>query len=126
MPTTSRMNPRAKREFPSPEGEGGAERRVRALSRSAQMSANPRPPERSEDSPLHYVLDFFCEELNPVVELDEPDAIDYDNERTAFLQSRGLTVVRIANDELRDNERGVFDRLERIIDGLQRLSSKDP
>lgn len=77
-----------------------------------------------------YVLDFFCEELNLAVELDgvhhlESGVAERDAERTEFLQSRGLTVVRVENEELIVNPHMVFDRLGRIIAGLRKLAA-DP
>ena len=71
-----------------------------------------------------YILDFFCEELNLVVELDgashlDPDYADLiDAPRTRFLQSRGLTIVRIENDELIHDTRTALDRVERIAKAL--------
>jgi len=49
-----------------------------------------------------YYLDFFCEELGLVVEIDGVQHLDekqiaHDTERTKFLESRGLTVT--ANSE---------------------------
>jgi len=54
-----------------------------------------------------YYLDFFCEDLNLVVELEGMQHLDekqmaHDTERTSFLESRGLTVLRIRNEELAD------------------------
>ena len=49
-----------------------------------------------------YILDFYCHELGLVIELDGSqhgtgDALEYDAERTKFLQDLGLTVVRYWN-----------------------------
>ena len=50
----------------------------------------------------HYIVDFYCHELGLVIELDGSqhsthDAIEYDAERTKFLEALGLTVVRYWN-----------------------------
>ncbi len=47
--------------------------------------------------------DFFCEELNLVIERDGIQHLDekqiaHDNERTTFLEARGLTVLRLRNE----------------------------
>ncbi len=49
-----------------------------------------------------YFVDFYCYKAKLVVELDgsqhcEPEAQKYDQSRTAFLQKKGLFVLRISN-----------------------------
>ena len=71
-----------------------------------------------------YFLDFFCEELDLVIELDgvghlDPVAVAHDDNRTAFLQSRGLTVVRICNEELIYSPESLFARIERTVYALK-------
>ncbi len=49
-----------------------------------------------------YIVDFYCHELGLVIELDGSqngidDAIEYDAERTKFLEVLGLKVVRYRN-----------------------------
>ncbi len=66
-----------------------------------------------------YYLDFFCEELNLVIELDGVQHLGeknvaHDTERTRFLESRGLTVLRIRNEELDDLNQAAI-RLDRAI-----------
>ena len=57
-----------------------------------------------------YIVDFYCHEIGLVIELDgsqhgTDDAIEYDAERTKFLEALGLKVVRYWNHELlRDND----------------------
>lgn len=55
-----------------------------------------------------YVADFFCEKAKLVVELDGESHTGQgiaDAQRTAFLESRGLRVIRVANDDLlRDSD----------------------
>ena len=51
----------------------------------------------------HYVVDFFCTEVSLVVELDGESHAgqgEYDATRTRFLESQGLTVLRITNHDL--------------------------
>ena len=52
-----------------------------------------------------YIVDFYCHELGLVIELDgsqhgTDDAIEYDAERTKFLEALGLTVVRYWNHDV--------------------------
>lgn len=55
-----------------------------------------------------FIVDFYCAELRLVLEIDGPvhataRQLDYDTARAAHLESRGLRVVRIGNDALREN-----------------------
>ena len=50
----------------------------------------------------NYIVDFYCHKAKLVVELDgsqhcEPHQIQYDRERTDYLQSLGLAVLRLSN-----------------------------
>jgi very-short-patch-repair endonuclease len=60
-----------------------------------------------------YIADFYCPAIGLVIELDggqhsHPDAVAYDEERTAHFIGRGLRVIRFINDEvLHDPERVV-------------------
>ncbi len=52
-----------------------------------------------------YIVDFYCHEIGLVIELDgsqhgTDDAIEYDAERTKFLEALGLRVVRYWNNEV--------------------------
>ncbi|MBE6976547.1 MAG: endonuclease domain-containing protein [Ruminococcaceae bacterium] len=50
----------------------------------------------------NYIVDFYCHQAKLVIELDgsqhcTPAEKEYDNRRTAYLQSLGLTVLRFSN-----------------------------
>jgi very-short-patch-repair endonuclease len=52
-----------------------------------------------------YIVDFYCHEIGLVIELDgsqhgKDDAIEYDTERTKFLEALGLIVVRYWNHDV--------------------------
>jgi very-short-patch-repair endonuclease len=52
-----------------------------------------------------YVVDFYCAQLKLAVEVDghhheTAEMSDYDSERSLFLRSRGIEVVRITNELL--------------------------
>jgi very-short-patch-repair endonuclease len=62
----------------------------------------------------HYIVDFYCSAAGLVVELDgsqhyDEAAIIKDNERTKYLESQGLKVIRISNNEINNNFRGVCE-----------------
>lgn len=75
----------------------------------------------------NYIVDFYCAQAKLVVELDgsqhyEPEAMDKDQERTAFLQEYELTVLRIPNNEVARNFEGVC----MYIDDAVRRSLSQP
>lgn len=67
----------------------------------------------------HYIVDFYCAKVNLVIELDgiqhtlEKNEA-YDAERTAFMESLGLTVLRFYNSEVNYD----FETVCRTIDGI--------
>ena len=76
----------------------------------------------------NYIVDFFCAEAKLVIELDgsqhyEDDKIVKDAERTAFLESYGLTVLRIPNNEVNRNFQEVCQYIEMAV--KQSLSQPD-
>ena len=67
-----------------------------------------------------YIVDFYCAKANLVVELDgsqhfEPQEQKKDEKRTAFLESCGLTVLRIPNNAVFENFRGVCEYIDRAV-----------
>ncbi len=67
-----------------------------------------------------YIVDFYCPKAKLVIELDgsqhyEESASDHDRERTDFLQGYGLSVVRIANNEVNSNFRGVCEYIDMLV-----------
>ena len=67
-----------------------------------------------------YIADFYCSKANLVIELDgsqhyEPSGTAYDVARTRALEEYGLTVVRIANSEFRNNFDGVCEYIDQLI-----------
>ena len=62
-----------------------------------------------------YVVDFYCAELRLVIEIDgdsHAEQIDYDTQRTAFLESRGLRVIRYANRDILSNLASIYEDLQ--------------
>ena len=67
-----------------------------------------------------YIADFYSAEAKLVIDLDgsqhyENDNIEKDAERTAFLESYGLTVLRIANNEVNKNFREVCEYIDNMV-----------
>ena len=68
-----------------------------------------------------YIVDFLCPEKSLIVELDggqhnEPDEIEYDKQRTAYLNSQGYKVIRFWNNEVNQNIDGVCEEIKKHLD----------
>ena len=67
-----------------------------------------------------YVLDFYCHEERLGIELDggqhnEPDKRHTDKERTAFLESKGIRILRFWNNEVLQETEAVLERLYQTL-----------
>jgi very-short-patch-repair endonuclease len=61
-----------------------------------------------------FIADFYCHAAGLVLELDSSShdhQADYDAERDRILSARGLRVLRIRNEEIRSQLRGVLQRI---------------
>lgn len=63
-----------------------------------------------------YILDFYCHKKQLCIELDgcqhaTPEGSEYDIQRTAFLNSKGIKVLRFWNNEVFKNLEGVCKRI---------------
>lgn len=63
-----------------------------------------------------YIIDFYCHELRLAIELDggqhaEPEMVEYDKERSNYLESQDIKVVRFWNNEIFENMEGVLERV---------------
>ena len=77
-----------------------------------------------------YIADFYSAEAKLVIELDgsqhyEEINAEKDAERTAFLEGYGLTVIRIPNNEVNRNFRGVCECLDAAVRQSLSQKSKD-
>ena len=75
----------------------------------------------------NYIVDFYCHKAKLVIELDgsqhcEPDGLEYDRMRTAFLESQGLRVLRVSNLDVMREFRGVCEMIDSIIQSRMRLA----
>ena len=62
-------------------------------------------------------VDFYCAEAQLIVELDgsqhyEDKGMEYDAERTAYLEQYGVRVLRIPNNEVSRNFSGVCEYID--------------
>ena len=67
-----------------------------------------------------YIVDFYCDKAKLVLELDgsqhcEPEAMEYDRKRTAFLEEKGLYVFRLSNLDVTRNFRGVCEAVDMAV-----------
>ena len=67
-----------------------------------------------------YIADFYSAEAKLVIELDgsqhyEDENIVKDAERTAFLENYGLKIIRIPNNEVSRNFRGVCEHIDNTV-----------
>ena len=62
----------------------------------------------------YYIVDFYCHEAKLIIELDgsqhyEENGLLKDKIRTEKIESRNLTIIRIPNNEVNKNFRGVCE-----------------
>ncbi|MGJ0515835.1 MAG: endonuclease domain-containing protein [Methylomicrobium sp.] len=72
-----------------------------------------------------YIVDFVCLELKLIIELDggqHAEQMDYDQQRSRYLEQRGFNMIRFWNNEIIENIEGVLETLRLAI--LERSESK--
>ena len=77
-----------------------------------------------------YIADFYSAEARLVIELDgsqhyEDGKVEKDAQRTAFLEGYGLTIIRIPNNEISRNFRGVCEYIDTAVRQSLSQKSKD-
>lgn len=68
----------------------------------------------------NYIVDFICLEKKIIIEIDggqhnEPSNIEYDRQRTAFLETKGYKVIRFWNSDIDKNIEAVFLEIDKYI-----------
>ena len=68
----------------------------------------------------YFIADFYCAQAKLVIELDgsqhyETEGLAYDKMRTEFLEEYGLTVLRVPNNEVLNNLRGVCEYIDWLV-----------
>ena len=72
---------------------------------------------RRQQSIGNYIVDFYCPKERLVIELDgevhfNPEAIEYDKQRTKYLESLFINVIRFENKEVIFNIETVLRRIK--------------
>lgn len=67
-----------------------------------------------------YVADFYSASAKLVIELDgsqhyESVGMKKDKERTRYLEEYGLKIIRIPNNEVNQNFRGICEYIDKIV-----------
>lgn len=71
-----------------------------------------------------FVIDFYSPEIKFAIELDgsvhnNPEQKDYDVKRQKYLETFGITFIRVTNEELLANANMAFARIEVAIKKLK-------
>ena len=72
-----------------------------------------------------YIVDFYCSELNLIIEIDGDVHVykkEDDKTREIFLENRGLKIIRYTNYEVRTNLIGVLEDILRKCEELKKGS----
>ena len=69
----------------------------------------------------NYIVDFYCHQAKLVVELGgsqhcDPENLEYEEKRTAYLESQGLQVVRFSNLDVMNRFRNVSETIYQIME----------
>ena len=69
----------------------------------------------------NYIVDFYCHQAKLVIELDgsqhcDPKEMECDKNRTAYLESLGLKVVRFSNLDVLHRFRDVCETIYQIME----------
>jgi very-short-patch-repair endonuclease len=62
-----------------------------------------------------YILDFYCIEKNLIIEVDgdsHAEQVEYDNQRTVWLESQGCRVIRFTNFDVLENLSSVVEAIQ--------------
>jgi very-short-patch-repair endonuclease len=74
----------------------------------------------------NYIVDFYCPELQLVVEIDgssHDDKLEYDAERDAYIQGLGLKILHYDDAAVKQNLNAVMDDLKEICGELENTPS---
>jgi len=68
-----------------------------------------------------YIVDFICRSKKIIIEIDggqhnTDKIINYDKNRSSFLEQLGYKVVRFWNNDIDNNLEGVYDELKKIFE----------
>lgn len=106
-----------------------AERRIWSHLRAGRLNGHKF---RRQHPIGNYIADFYCHSARLVIELDggqhdSPDAVAYDTQRTQWMETEGVRVVRFSDVEaLRDTEAVVASILREVESSLAVTPSFQP
>lgn len=68
----------------------------------------------------HYIVDFYAPDIRLVIEADGGQhTVDVDAPRTAYLRAQGLQILRFWNNDILNNQPGVYLTIVETIRSLQ-------
>ena len=78
----------------------------------------------------NYIVDFYCAKANLVIELDgsqhyEDAGMQYDSERSAYLEKYGLRVLRIPNNQVNQQFFEVCEHIDTAVKQSLSLAALD-
>ncbi len=95
--------------------ETDAEKAIWRLLRNRQFSTLKF---RRQQPIGRYFVDFYCHERRLVIEIDGGQhSVARDEERTAYLESGRLTVLRFWNNDVLGNPEGVWEVIRAALEG---------
>ena len=67
-----------------------------------------------------YIVDFYCADLNLIIEIDgdshfTTDAMEYDFERNEFMEGLGIKVLRFTNDQINQSLDEVLSEIAKSL-----------
>lgn len=68
----------------------------------------------------NYIVDFYCAEVGVIVEIDGDthlDRVEYDQNRTEWLERQGLRVIRFSNQDVYENPAEVLTLIAEFCAG---------
>ena len=76
----------------------------------------------------NFIVDFYCSNAKLVVELDgsqhyTEQGLEYDKERSLYLEANGLMVLRFSNDDIDKNFEGVCLEIDRVVEERMKAPS---
>ncbi|MBR4256235.1 MAG: DUF559 domain-containing protein [Clostridia bacterium] len=71
----------------------------------------------------NYIADFYCSQAKLIIEIDGLQhytfaAAEYENKRTEYLNSLGITIMRFKNSEIDRNFRTVCNQIDYMVKKL--------
>jgi very-short-patch-repair endonuclease len=72
------------------------------------------------------IPDFYCHQARLILEVDgyiHQETVDYDTERDRVLTTRGLTILRLLNQDVLSNLNATLDHIREAASRLRRVTS---